>query len=200
MKKIYVIAYGLLFATHTAFATALPEDDRFDLLYFSDVADGSPAEYATEERAIIEKRVSVYVEEGANAIADCIMHSSLRYGVDPLLATALFEQESKFQTHARSPSGAVGIAQLMPSTAAALGVNPNEVVENIDGGICYLSKMLQKFAWAGGMAETYAIAAYNAGSGAVQQYGDVPPYMETRNHVSQIARNYDELLSEIPKR
>lgn len=135
-------------------------------------------------------------QEWAAWISHEILRNCETYNVDPFLAFALFEQESGFNMSAYSPAGAIGIAQLMPGTAAALGVDPCDPAGNIEGGVRYLSFQLQQFAWAGEMQNTYAIAAYNAGPGAVFEYGTVPPYAETYSHVTAIAENYQELLEQ----
>lgn len=114
-------------------------------------------------------------------------------GVDPSLALAVAQQESNFNPNAVSSSGAIGVFQLMPATASGLGVDPNNVSQNITGGITYLSQMLNQF----GGNVPLALAAYNAGPGAVVKYGGIPPYTETQNYVSKITGNigsYDTVL------
>ena len=115
-------------------------------------------------------------------VQDQIRITALRYGVDPALALAVAQQESGFRQSAVSPAGAVGVMQLMPKTAAWLNVDPYNEAQNIDGGVRYLSMQLKTF----GGDETLALAAYNAGPGAVQQYGGVPPYAETQNFVQSV--------------
>jgi soluble lytic murein transglycosylase-like protein len=108
--------------------------------------------------------------------------AATRFSVDPALVRAVAWQESRFNSDARSPKGAIGIMQLMPATAAQLGVNPNDPRENIHGGVAYLSTLLIQF---GGNVRL-ALAAYNAGPAAVTQYGGVPPFRETQNYVKSI--------------
>jgi len=101
-----------------------------------------------------------------------------RHGVPADLFLRLIQQESNWNPNARSHKGALGLAQLMPATARALGVNPRVVAENLDGGARYLRTQFNTFGtW------RLALAAYNAGPGAVQKYGGVPPYRETQNYV-----------------
>lgn len=101
-----------------------------------------------------------------------------RHGIPEDLFLRLVQQESGWNPRARSHKGATGLAQLMPGTAAKLGVNPNDPVQNLDGGARYLRMMYNQFGnW------PLALAAYNAGPGAVQKYGGIPPYRETRNYV-----------------
>ena len=143
-------------------------------------------------------RTSPYLGmDWADSVARCILSSCVKYQVDPLLATALFTQESGFNNSAVSSTGAIGISQLMPSTAESLGVNPQSPAENIDGGVKYLSYQLQQFQSAGEWCFTYAIAAYNAGPGRIFQYGGVPPYQETINHVRSIGAIYTRLVSDM---
>ena len=101
-----------------------------------------------------------------------------KHGVPEDLFLRLVQQESGWNAGARSHKGATGLAQLMPGTAAKLGVNPRDPIQNLEGGARYLRMMYNTFGdW------RLALAAYNAGPGAVQKYGGVPPYRETRNYV-----------------
>lgn len=105
-----------------------------------------------------------------------------RHGIPEDLFLRLVQQESGWNPNARSHKGAMGLAQLMPGTAAKLGVNPSDPVQNLNGGARYLRMMYNQFGnW------TLALAAYNAGPGAVQKHGGIPPYRETRNYVRIIA-------------
>ena len=112
-----------------------------------------------------------------------IEQAAARYGIDPAVLHGLIQQESGFNPEAQSGAGAAGLTQLMPSTASSLGVtNPLNPAESIEGGARYLSQMMSRF---GGNTED-ALAAYNAGPGAVQQYGGVPPYAETQSYVQKV--------------
>lgn len=105
-----------------------------------------------------------------------------KHGVPEDLFLRLVQQESGWNAGARSHKGATGLAQLMPGTAAKLGVNPRDPVQNLEGGARYLKQMYNTFGdW------RLALAAYNAGPGAVAKYRGIPPYRETRNYVRIIA-------------
>jgi len=134
----------------------------------------------------------------AEYITNKILESCDYFGVQPLLVTAMFAQESTFDINAGSNVGAFGIAQLMPETADSLGVNRYDVGQNIYGGVKYLSMMLNYFASAGDNQITYAVAAYNAGPGAIEEYHGVPPYNETINYLTRIGNIYDGMLRELP--
>lgn len=100
------------------------------------------------------------------------------YGVPEDLFLRLVQQESGWNARARSHKGAIGLAQLMPGTAAYLGVNPHDPRENLEGGARYLAEQYRTFkSW------RLALAAYNAGPAAVQKHGGIPPYRETKNYV-----------------
>ncbi|WP_419538799.1 lytic transglycosylase domain-containing protein [Paracoccus shandongensis] len=105
-----------------------------------------------------------------------------QHGIPEDLFLRLVQQESGWNPRARSHKGATGLAQLMPGTAAKLGVNPHDPAQNLQGGARYLRMMYNQFGnW------HLALAAYNAGPGAVQKYKGIPPYRETRNYVRIIA-------------
>ncbi|EQC63503.1 DNA topoisomerase III [Veillonella parvula HSIVP1] len=120
-----------------------------------------------------------------------IRHAALKYNVDPVLLTSLIDQESSFNQNAVSPAGAVGYGQLMPDTAAELGVDPYDPEQNIDGSARYLRQMLDS----NGGNVKLALAAYNAGQGAVNQYGGIPPYEETQDYVSSVMSGYRDNLA-----
>lgn len=112
-----------------------------------------------------------------------IQAAAARHGIDPQVFTNLVRQESGFDPDAGSPAGARGLCQLMPGTARTLGVSdPRDPAQALEGGAKYLREQLDHF----GGDYTKALAAYNAGPGAVQRYGGVPPYAETQNYVRTI--------------
>lgn len=112
-----------------------------------------------------------------------ITAAAARNGVDPALARAVVQHESGFDPSATSPVGAMGLMQLMPSTARGLGVtSPYDPLQSLDGGTRLLRQLLDRYHG----DVSLALAAYNAGSGAVDQYGGIPPYPETQNYVRSI--------------
>lgn len=146
----------------------------FDLLVTSSRTRSAPKEVGTGapvSRAEIDRLVGI---------------SAAVHNVDPALIEAVIENESGFDANANSSAGARGLMQLMPATAAGLGVaNRYDAGANIDGGTRYLRALLDRF----GNVEL-AVAAYNAGPSAVERYGGVPPYAQTRDYVRSVLAAY----------
>lgn len=135
-------------------------------------------------------------------IRDAICYASSMYQVDPLLVTAVMETESHFSFntfYTTSSAGAIGLMQLMPGTASAVGVDPYDPLGNVIGGTSYLRTMLDDFAGCGQYAVTNAVAAYNAGPAAVYSYNGCPPYRETQDYVIKVSNAYNRLLGEVYK-
>lgn len=109
-----------------------------------------------------------------------------KYGLPRRLVRSVISAESDFQPQAVSPKGAIGLMQLMPATAEALGADPLDPAQNVDAGTRYLRDLLEKYD--GGLWR--ALAAYNAGPGAVDKYQGVPPYRETIDYVGRIDRDF----------
>jgi soluble lytic murein transglycosylase-like protein len=118
-----------------------------------------------------------------------------RNGLDPALLAGLIKQESGFDAAARSGAGAQGLTQLMPGTAAGVGVtDPLDPAQSIEGGATYLKQQLDRFG--GDVAR--GLAAYNAGPGAVERFGGVPPYAETQNYVRAVQANAASFRTSTP--
>lgn len=122
---------------------------------------------------------------------DYLVRKSVEYGVDSRLVAALISAESGGNQSAVSPAGAIGVGQLMPETAKELGVNPYDKLQNIEGTIKYLAQMLQRF----GGDVSKALAAYNAGAGAVEAYNGVPPYSDTQAYVNNVMSTYQGMAN-----
>lgn len=122
------------------------------------------------------------------AINEIIEHSARKHDVDPLLVHSVIQVESGYNKYALSPKGAQGLMQLIPSTARRLGVkNAWDPRENIEAGVRYLKMLQAQF-----KDDRLALAAYNAGEGAVSRYGWIPPYAETQNYVYQVGKRYGD--------
>ena len=123
-----------------------------------------------------------------DAVKASIVKHSMEMGVDPAITLSIAKTESGYRHDTRSPRGAVGVFQLMPSTARRMGLNPYSLDDNDKGGVMYYKSMYQMF---GSMQ--LAIAAYNAGPGTVKRYHAIPPYKETRRYVAKIMADYHYL-------
>lgn len=131
--------------------------------------------------------VSAQAATPENVIKETIVKHSLEMDVDPALALSIAKKESGFKHELKSPYGAVGVFQLLPSTANRMGFNPYYLSENIKAGLTYYKMMYKMF----GSTEL-ALAAYNAGPGNVKKFGGtIPPYSETRRFVNQIMLEYN---------
>ena len=128
--------------------------------------------------------------ESRTEIDSLIEKYSSKNGLDKDFVKALVKQESGFNPNATSKCGAMGLMQLMPSTAQGLGVsNAYDIEQNIAGGTKYLKSMIDRF----NGDEKLALAAYNAGPNAVKKYGGIPPYQETQNYVKNVLSIYENM-------
>lgn len=134
--------------------------------------EGNAPIRAKARRTVVDHRVTTRL------IAD----TARAHGLDPALLQAVAWQESRGRMDAISLKGAVGVMQLLPGTAAELNVDPGNLVDNLRGGAMYLRRQLDRF----GGSVPLALAAYNAGPGAVARFGGIPPFRETRNYVATI--------------
>jgi soluble lytic murein transglycosylase-like protein len=129
-----------------------------------------------------------YAAAAAVPIEHLIRASAAAWGVDPALVKAIIANESGFDANATSPTGAQGLMQLEPGTAAELGVgNAYDPAQNIWGGTRYIRGLLQRFHG----DVRLAVAAYNAGPGAVEKYGGVPPYAQTQAYVQNVLNAFE---------
>lgn len=132
---------------------------------------------------ILENEITKPLDSQTDYYSQLIEAASKKYNISSSIIKSVINTESGFNKTAVSSTGAMGLMQLMPETAEALGVsNAFDPQENIDGGVRYLKDMLSEF---GGNLEL-ALAAYNAGPNSVKKYGGIPPYKETQNYVKKI--------------
>lgn len=140
-----------------------------------------------EKKEAIELKSKLDLKSQMTDIDEIIQTYSDKYDVDSDFIKAIIKQESGFNKSATSKKGAMGLMQLMPQTAKSLGVidayNPSQ---NIEGGVKHLKNLLNKY----DNNRELALAAYNAGEGAVKKYGGIPPYKETQNYVKAIMSSY----------
>lgn len=130
-----------------------------------------------------------FIPETPEYLKPWIRQASYDFGVPTKLLSALLYQESGFNPKAKSKAGAIGIAQLMPATARSYGIDPTDPFESIRGAAMYLRDAYKEFgSW------EKALAAYNAGSGAVRKYKGIPPYKETQNYVRSIMNKIQQAI------
>ena len=153
------------------------------------IVDAAGQDKAT---SILSLRPATYTTPFDRTIQDVAQ----RHRVDPLLLHAVIKQESGYRQTVRSHAGAIGLMQIMPATGAALGVATPDLVipeSNVDAGARLIKKLYYKY---GGNFQL-VLAAYNAGEGAVQKYGNrIPPYTETQNYVKRVLAHYDRLVTD----
>lgn len=169
--KFTVTLKDYLSNTVPARAASRPENVRAMARLSSRVSEGE-IHLSSKEKARMTPEMKQAIHEAEK-----------KYGVPRKVIESVIRQESGFNPKAVSHCGAQGLMQLMPQTARSLGVKDSfDVSENIDGGVRYLRQMLDEFN--GDLSK--ALAAYNAGPGAVKRYGGIPPYSETKNYVARI--------------
>ncbi len=151
-----------------------------------------PTLFVDDQATAIGTRRGV-VANGGEASARLAIEAR-NHGLAPGLLEAVAWQESRGRMTAVSLKGALGVMQLMPGTARELGVDPGDLADNIRGGALYLRRQLDRF----GGNVPLALAAYNAGPGAVSRYGGIPPYRETRDYVAKIMSRWRPGTSALP--
>lgn len=156
-------------------------DNRAAQQYNNSVRLQPPTVVTPTKYGVLEGTVPKYRGSYKGPYIEMARAAARRHGVPEDLFLRLVNQESRFKPKARSHKGAIGLAQLMPGTAKDLGVDPHDPQQNLEGGARYLKMMYDQFgSW------RLALAAYNAGPGAVKKHGGVPPFRETRNYVKKI--------------
>ncbi len=136
----------------------------------------------------------VAAEAGKSAVpaGDLYEQTAKKHGLPPALVRSVVKAESNYRANAVSPKGAIGLMQLMPGTAKILGVDPTNPEQNVDAGTRYLRELLARYEDKDDQVAR-AIAAYNAGPGAVDKYHGVPPYRQTQDYVRRVLKSYDKL-------
>jgi soluble lytic murein transglycosylase-like protein len=127
-------------------------------------------------------------------LARRVLVNAERWRIDATMLVAIVTVESSWHTHAVSSAGAIGLGQLMPGTAALLGVNPHDPKQNLFGAARYLRGLMQRF---GSRRYSLVFAAYNAGPKAVSEYGGIPPYDETESYVVRVLETWKQLAKTI---
>jgi soluble lytic murein transglycosylase-like protein len=126
-------------------------------------------------------------------LARRVLVNAERWHIDANMLVAIVTVESSWHTHAVSPAGAIGLGQLMPGTAALLGVNPRDPKQNLSGAARYLRGLMQRFGTRYGLV----FAAYNAGPRAVNEFGGIPPYEETQDYVVRVLDTWKRLTKDV---
>jgi soluble lytic murein transglycosylase-like protein len=186
------------FVAMSASADIYQRRDRSGVLHFTNVPTSKGYRVMMREPFPPVRRRSASVRAGAGRIDSrtydpIIADVATRYRVDKSLVKAVIRTESGFQPHAISPKGARGLMQLMPTTASMHGVrNIHEPSENIEGGVQHLRMLLDRYK----DNVVLALAAYNAGEGAVDQHRGIPPFQETRDYVWRVLQFRQQYLQQ----
>ncbi len=166
--------------------------DAHGVTHFTNVPRGDKRYQPVRRRTFRHRNYRAPKRDTYDAL---IQTTAADYGIPPALVKAVIAAESAFNPTAVSRAGAQGLMQLMPSTAAALGVSDSLVPEeNVRGGVTYLRLMIERY---GDLSR--ALAAYNAGPAAVDKYGGIPPYRETKDYVARVLSYYRQYDGDIPR-
>jgi soluble lytic murein transglycosylase-like protein len=188
-RKVYIcclVAFAMLVASPMRAAnplsTPVPEQaERATLVVRADPATGRLVRKVVSARPMGTRAAAARAE-----IANLVDQSARAHDVDPLLVYSMIRVESNYNPNAISPKGAEGLMQLTPATARMLGVGDSfDPGQNIEGGVKYLKYLQSVY-----KDDRLALAAYNAGPGAVEKYKSIPPYPETQNYVNQVGKEY----------
>lgn len=175
--------FSLFFIASTASSDIFKYIDENGVICYTDAPFGKKTEKVLAQKSKIENNIVF-----DNSYSQYVQKSARKYEIEPELIHAVIRTESNGNHRAISRKGAIGLMQLMPSTANDMNVgNPFSPEENIEGGTRYLKYLLEKFK--GNL--TLALAAYNSGPGTVEKYGSVPPITETRQYVNKVFSLYN---------
>jgi len=183
------VAHAQIYAWRDASGTLILSDRK--------MSDGALT-YAVPESTNIRVATSSMASPGRDRFESLVQEHASRHALRPDLVRAVIQVESGFNPMARSPKGAMGLMQLMPETARELGVrNPYDPADNIRGGCAYLRQLIDRYDG----NEELALAAYNAGAGAVDRHGrTIPPYRETRDYVRKVTTRGGEQAQAAPSK
>ncbi len=162
-------------------------DSNFQSILDASMSEKAGASVSNADKVFSPSSVAASKGASREELDGLITKYSAQNNLDPDFVKAVIKQESGFNSTAKSHCGAMGLMQLMPATASSLGVhNPYDPEQNIAGGTKYLKGLMDRFEG----SKELALAAYNAGPGAVKKYGGIPPYKETQNYVKNIISSY----------
>lgn len=186
MKSLFIVFILTLLAFPVAYADIYKYVDENGVICYTDTPFGKKANKVLKDTTSTPISAEQTIN---NSELNSIVHEKAEiYNIDPSIIKAVIETESNWNSRAISNKGAMGLMQLMPSTAIDMNVsNPFDPEENIEGGTKYLKYLLEKFN--GDLI--LALAAYNAGPKAVEKYGYVPPYTETKQYVKKVLDRYN---------
>lgn len=187
--RICAVVLTSLLISNEALADIFKFIDTDGRIYYTDKPKNSLYKRIIRTRPINYAAAVPFIGVNKKKFADLIAEAANRHQVDVRLLHAVIQAESAYDARAISSAGAVGLMQLMPDTARRYGVsNRNDPVQNIDGGTHYLKDLLRMF----NSNLNLAVAAYNAGEGAVMRYNNsIPPYPETQNYVRTVMSLYN---------
>ena len=190
-----LLSAGQIVTLHTGQVIRVEKADRDGDQIFLSTPAGLSILSQSEVKSIIEEpdpnKPVKQAPKTANQSTRAMIHAAAKAnGLPPKIIESIASVESGFKTNAISPKGAIGVMQLMPGTARQLGVDPNDVEQNIQGGARLLRDLLIRYENDPDQLRK-ALAAYNAGPGAVARHGGIPPYKETQNYVRKVLRKFD---------
>src|SRR5882757_1030712 len=170
------------------FVSVVHADSRTGRLVRSIVPASKPLPGKVLSNQAVDIQALAPVAAPDSAVRTLVEETAKTFDVNPALVDSVIQVESNYNPNAVSPKGAQGLMQLMPATARRFGVkNSFDAKQNIEGGVRYLKFLQTTF-----KDDRLAIAAYNAGEGAVTKYGNVPPYPETMNYVAKVGKKYGQ--------
>jgi hypothetical protein len=195
MMKVVLIASFLFCITSTVYADIYKYTDENGVICYTDAPLGKKTEKVMKESSAGQSAPSAAASGQAGDYSTYVTRAASKYEIEPELIHAVIKTESNGNERAVSRKGAIGLMQLMPSTAMDMDVSdPFNPQENIEGGAKYLKYLLERFN--GDL--TLALAAYNAGPTTVEKYGSVPPISETRQYVKKVFSLYNGKKSYTP--